>query len=57
MAYISPSALESVFLVLELRNYELTVLDMTKGYKNLIPQYHIDSFPNIYPVQLIRIFK
>jgi hypothetical protein len=35
MAYISPSALESLLLVLELRNYDLTVLDMTKGNKNL----------------------
>ena len=67
ISYMYASALESVFLLLESRIYDLTVLDATKRYtklkrvipdiENLIPQYHIASFLNITPVQLSRIRK
>jgi CRP-like cAMP-binding protein len=67
IAYMYASALESVFLLLESRIYDLTILDATMRYKklkrvipnieNLIPQYHIASFLNITPVQLSRIRK
>jgi CRP-like cAMP-binding protein len=67
IAYMYASALESVFLLLESRIYDLTILDATMRYKklkrlipaieNMIPQYHIASFLNISPVQLSRIRK
>ena len=67
IAFMYASALESVFLLLESRIYDLTVLNATMRYKklklaisnieNLIPQYHIASFLNITPVQLSRIRK
>ncbi|TXD52044.1 MULTISPECIES: Crp/Fnr family transcriptional regulator [unclassified Polaribacter] len=67
IAYMYASALESVFLLLESRIYDLTVLNATMRYdqlkkvipdiENLIPQYHIASFLNISPVQLSRIRK
>ncbi len=59
--------LEIVFLLLESKIYDLTVLDATERYlklkrqipniENLIPQYHIASYLNITPVQLSRIRK
>ncbi len=59
--------LEQVYLRMEKRIYELSVLDATERYKNLkksiptidniIPQYHIASYLNITPVQLSRIRK
>tara|TARA_R110002049_G_scaffold69435_1_gene179921 strand:+ start:147 stop:722 length:576 start_codon:yes stop_codon:yes gene_type:complete len=59
--------LESIFLVMESRIYDLSVLNATERYlklKNeisniddLIPQYHIASYLNITPVQLSRIRK
>ena len=67
VAYMYANALESVFLLLESRIYDLTVLNATKRYiklkriinniDNLIPQYHIASYLNISPVQLSRIRK
>ncbi|MDX6747854.1 Crp/Fnr family transcriptional regulator [Polaribacter sp. PL03] len=57
--------LEKVFLELEAKVYDLSVLNGTERYlkikeqipdiENLIPQYHIASFLNITPVQLSRI--
>ncbi|MFK8059608.1 MAG: Crp/Fnr family transcriptional regulator [Polaribacter sp.] len=59
--------LEYVFLELESKVYDLSVLNATERYlklkrnnpniENLIPQYHIASFLNITPVQLSRIRK
>lgn len=67
VSYLYARALESVFLLLESRIYDLTVLNATKRYlklkrgisgiENLIPQYYIASFLNISPVQLSRIRK
>lgn len=57
--------LERIFLELESKVYDLSVLNATQRYlkvkkqipeiENLIPQYHIASFLNITPVQLSRI--
>lgn len=59
--------LESIFLVMESRIYDLSVLNATERYlklkneifniEDLIPQYHIASYLNISPVQLSRIRK
>lgn len=59
--------LEKVFLELEAKVYDLSVLNATERYlkvkaqipniENLIPQYHIASYLNITPVQLSRIRK
>jgi len=59
--------LELVFLILELKIFDLSVLNATERYlkikeqipniENLIPQYHIASYLNITPVQLSRIRK
>ncbi|WP_343330454.1 Crp/Fnr family transcriptional regulator [Polaribacter staleyi] len=59
--------LEMVFLTLESKIYDLSVLNATERYlklkkqipniENLIPQYHIASYLNITPVQLSRIRK
>lgn len=59
--------LERIFIRMEKRIFELSVLDATKRYlnlkkeipsiDNLIPQYHIASYLNITPVQLSRIRK
>lgn len=59
--------LEQVYLRMEKRIYELSVLDATQRYlklkktipniDNIIPQYHIASYLNITPVQLSRIRK
>lgn len=59
--------LENIFLILEARIYELSVLNATERYlklqkqipgiENLIPQYQIASYLNITPVQLSRIRK
>ncbi len=67
IAYMYASALESIFLLLESKIYELSVLNATERYQklkieipnieNLIPQYHIASCLNITPVQLSRIRK
>ena len=61
------SALEVIFLTLESKIYDLSVLNATERYlklkkqnpdiENLIPQYHIASYLNITPVQLSRIRK
>ena len=61
------SILESIFLTLESKIYDLSVLNATERYlklkkqnpniENLIPQYHIASYLNITPVQLSRIRK
>lgn len=59
--------LELIFLTLESRIYDLSVLNATERYlklkkqipeiENLVPQYHIASYLNITPVQLSRIRK
>lgn len=59
--------LEIVFLTLESKIFDLSVLNATERYlklkkqipeiENLIPQYHIASYLNITPVQLSRIRK
>lgn len=59
--------LERVFLLLESRIYELSVLNATERYlklkkeipqiETLIPQYHIASYLNVSAVQLSRIRK
>ena len=59
--------LEIIFLLLESKIYDLSVLNATERYlklkrqipdiENLIPQYHIASYLNITPVQLSRIRK
>ncbi len=61
------SILEIIFLTLESKIYDLSVLNATERYlklkkqipdiENLIPQYHIASYLNITPVQLSRIRK
>ncbi|RCS28144.1 Crp/Fnr family transcriptional regulator [Polaribacter sp. WD7] len=61
------TVLEYVFLSLEAKVYDLSVLNATERYlklkkqipdiENLIPQYHIASYLNITPVQLSRIRK
>ena len=61
------AALEIVFLTLESKVFDLSVLNATERYlklkkqipdiENLIPQYHIASYLNITPVQLSRIRK
>ncbi len=61
------SILEIIFITLESKIYDLSVLDATERYlklkkhipniENLIPQYHIASYLNITPVQLSRIRK
>lgn len=67
IAYMYSSALESIFLLLESRIFDLSVLNATERYlklkkeipdiENIIPQYHIASYLNITPVQLSRIRK
>jgi CRP-like cAMP-binding protein len=59
--------LERVFIRMEKRIFELSMLDAKQRYlklkkhipeiENLIPQYHIASYLNITPVQLSRIRK
>ncbi len=59
--------LENVFLLMETRVYELSVLNATERYlklkkeipaiETLIPQYHIASYLNVSAVQLSRIRK
>ena len=59
--------LEGVFIRMEKRIYNLSVLDAKERYlelkdripeiDNLIPQYHIASYLNITPVQMSRIRK
>jgi hypothetical protein len=61
------NALESIFLLLEARIYDLSVLNATRRYlklkkqipsiENIIPQYHIASYLNVSAVQLSRIRK
>ncbi len=61
------TVLEIIFLTLESKIYDLSVLNATERYlklkkqipniENLIPQYHIASYLNITPVQLSRIRK
>jgi CRP-like cAMP-binding protein len=57
--------LENIFIKMEARIFELSMLNATERYlkvkkeipniEKLIPQYHIASFLNITPVQLSRI--
>ncbi|MEO9570481.1 MAG: Crp/Fnr family transcriptional regulator [Polaribacter sp.] len=59
--------LEYIFIALEAKIYDLSVLNATERYlklktqipgiENLIPQYHIASYLNITAVQLSRIRK
>lgn len=59
--------LEHIFLMMESRIYELSVLNATQRYlrlkkeipeiETLIPQYHIASYLNVSAVQLSRIRK
>jgi CRP-like cAMP-binding protein len=59
--------LEYIFLMMESRIHELSVLNATQRYlklkkeiptiETLIPQYHIASYLNVTPVQLSRIRK
>lgn len=67
IANLYARVLELVFLSLESKIYDLSVLNATERYlklkkqipeiENLIPQYHIASYLNITPVQLSRIRK
>jgi len=59
--------MERIFITMEKRIYDLSMLDAKQRYlklrnhipdiENLIPQYHIASYLNITPVQLSRIRK
>lgn len=67
IANLYAAVLEYVFLTLESKVFDLSVLNATERYiklkkeipdiDNLIPQYHIASYLNITPVQLSRIRK
>lgn len=67
IANLYAKILEYIFITLESKIYDLSVLNGTERYlklkkkipeiENLIPQYHIASFLNITPVQLSRIRK
>ncbi|MFD2568201.1 Crp/Fnr family transcriptional regulator [Pseudotenacibaculum haliotis] len=67
MATLYSSFLERIYMRMEKRVFELSVLDAKQRYlklkkhipeiENLIPQYHIASYLNITPVQLSRIRK
>ena len=67
IAYMYANALESIFLLLEDKIYDLAVLNATERYlklkkeipdiENMIAQYHIASYLNISAVQLSRIRK
>lgn len=67
VAIMYSNALESIFLLLEARIYNLSVLNATERYinlkneipgiENMIPQYHIASYLNVSAVQLSRIRK
>lgn len=67
IAYMYSNALESIFLLLEEKIYELSALNATERYlklkndipdiEKLIPQYHIASYLNVSAVQLSRIRK
>lgn len=67
IANLYAKVLETIFIVLESKIYDLSVLNATERYiklkkqtpniENLIPQYHIASYLNITPVQLSRIRK
>ena len=67
MATLYSAFLERIYMRMEKRVIELSVLDAKQRYlklkkhipeiENLIPQYHIASYLNITPVQLSRIRK
>jgi len=67
LANLYNQLLERIFIRMEKRIYELSMLDAKQRYlklkkhipeiENLIPQYHIASYLNITPVQLSRIRK
>lgn len=67
LANLYNHVMERIFITMEKRIYELSMLDAKQRYlklrahipeiENLIPQYHIASYLNITPVQLSRIRK
>lgn len=67
IAILYSEVLEYIFLLIESKIYDLSILNATERYlklkkeipeiENLIPQYHIASYLNISPVQLSRIRK
>ena len=67
LANLYNAVMERVFISMEKRIYELSMLDAKQRYlklkrhipdiENKIPQYHIASYLNITPVQLSRIRK
>lgn len=67
LAILYYELLEHVFLILESKIYDLSILNATERYlklkreipgiENMIPQYHIASYLNITAVQLSRIRK
>ncbi len=67
LANLYNAVMERVFITMEKRIYELSMLNAKERYlklrdripniENLIPQYHIASYLNVTPVQLSRIRK
>jgi CRP-like cAMP-binding protein len=67
LANLYNAVMERVFISMEKRIYDLSMLDGKQRYlklrnhipniENLIPQYHIASYLNVTPVQLSRIRK
>lgn len=67
LANLYNAVMERVFISMEKRIYDLSMLDAKQRYlklrnhipdiENLIPQYHIASYLNVTPVQLSRIRK
>ena len=67
LANLYSTMLEYLFLIMESRIFDLSVLNATERYlklkkeipeiENLIPQYHIASYLNVSAVQLSRIRK
>tara|TARA_B100000795_G_scaffold269962_1_gene261400 strand:- start:2416 stop:2991 length:576 start_codon:yes stop_codon:yes gene_type:complete len=67
IANLYSTMMEYLFLLMESRIYDLSVLNATERYlklktetpdiENLVPQYHIASYLNISAVQLSRIRK
>jgi CRP-like cAMP-binding protein len=67
IAILYTKVLEQIFLMMESRIYDLSILNATERYlklkeeipniENIIPQYHIASYLNVSAVQLSRIRK